>query len=288
MKSIVIFYFSGTGNTEIVANMIKDEFSNREYHVDIMKIEDVLNNNINLQLTKYDLIGIGAQVIAFDAPRITYDFINKLPKGDGKKVFIFRTAGGVAPQNYNASKSMMKKLRKKGYNVFHERLFSIASNWVTKFSDAAVRQLYEATKKKVGIMCKEVILGKERSLKTSVGLKILMGFIKFLSKLGLRFIGKDLAVNKDCKHCNICIKNCPTKSIYEKNGKIKFKLSCDCCMRCIYSCPQHAINFRMYKFYTLSGGYNIKEILGQASSTNEKSNGMIPKFLNKYINNDNL
>lgn len=288
MKSIVIFYFSGTGNTEIVANMIKDEFSNREYHVDIMKIEDVLNNNIELQLTKYDLIGIGAQVIAFDAPRIIYDFIHKLPKGDGKKVFIFRTAGGVAPQNYNASKSMMKKLRKKGYNVFHERLFSIASNWVTKFSDDAVRQLYEATKKKVGIMCKEVILGKERSLKTSVGLKILMGFIKFLSKLGLRFIGKDLAVNKDCKHCNICIKNCPTKSIYEKNGKIKFKLSCACCMRCIYSCPQHAINFRMYKFYTLSGGYNIKEILGQASSTNKESNGMIPKFLNKYINNDNL
>jgi len=26
MKSVVIYYFSGTGNTEIVANMIKEEF----------------------------------------------------------------------------------------------------------------------------------------------------------------------------------------------------------------------------------------------------------------------
>lgn len=42
MKSVVIYYFSGTGNTEIVANMIQEEFSQHQYAVDLIRMEDVL------------------------------------------------------------------------------------------------------------------------------------------------------------------------------------------------------------------------------------------------------
>jgi len=34
-----------------------------------------------------------------------------------EKVFIFRTAGGVAPVNYNASKPVIRRLVRKGYDV---------------------------------------------------------------------------------------------------------------------------------------------------------------------------
>lgn len=288
MKSVVVYYFSGTGNTEIVASMIKEEFLKYEYHIDLIKIEDVLKNNLKIDFEKYDLIGIGAQVIGYGVPNIVYDFIRRLPKEYGKKVFIFRTAGGVVPKNYNSSKPMMRRLKKKGYNVFHERIFSIASNWVMQFSDNSVKQLYEATRKKVSIMCKEVMHGEKRIFKTSIGLKMIMEFTAFVSRWIFYLAGKDIAVGKSCTNCGLCIKNCPSRNIYEKNGKIKFKLSCNCCMRCIYACSQKAMNFKKLKFFTLAGGYNIKKTLGRPSSFNEEINGAIPPFLKNYVDDNNL
>ena len=124
----MIYYFSGTGNTEIVANMINQGLSNYQYNVTVIRIEDALKNNLKIDVEKYDLVGIGCQVIGFCAPNIVHDFISLLPKVKYKKVFIFRTAGGVAPINYNVSKPIIRKLSTKGYKVLHKRIFSIGSN----------------------------------------------------------------------------------------------------------------------------------------------------------------
>lgn len=288
MKSAVIYYFSGTGNTELVADMFKEEFLKHEYNIDIIKIEDVLKNNLTIDINKYDLIGIGSQVIGYGTPSIVYKFIKRLPEVKDKKVFIFRTAGGAAPINYNVSKSIIRRLRKKGYDVFYERIFSIGSNWVVKFNDNVVKELYEATRKKVSIMCDEVMRGEKRILKTSLGLKILMEFVAFISRPCFNLLGKDLAVNKSCVNCSLCINNCPTQNIYSKNGKIKFKLKCNCCMRCIYSCRKNAISFRLVKFFAIPGGYNIKKTLEKPYVSDGEKNEDIPSFFHNYVNDNNL
>ncbi|WDV45183.1 EFR1 family ferrodoxin [Clostridiaceae bacterium M8S5] len=288
MKSVVIYYFSGTGNTEIVADMFKNEFSKNNYNITLIRIEDVLKNNLKLELEKFEMIGIGSPIIGFGAPSIIYDFIRILPKESSKKIFIFRTAGGVAPINYNASKLMMRKLAKKGYEVFHERVFSISSNWVVKFDDLVIKQLYEVTNKKVGIMCNELIDGKKRILKTGIGLKILAEFAMHSFPYLLRLVGKDLTINKSCSNCGVCIKNCPVNNIYLKNGKIRFKLSCNSCMRCVYSCQTSSINFRFLTFFPVADDYNIKEILNHPYDTTTTSDRPIPSFFDDYVNSDEM
>jgi ferredoxin len=254
----------------------------------MIKIEDVLKNNLLIDINKYDLIGIGSQVIGYGAPSIVHKFIQRLPEVEDKKIFIFRTAGGVAPINYNVSKSIIRILRKKGYDVFYERVFSIGSNWIVKFSNNVVKELYEATRKKVSIMCKEIISDEKRILKTSLWLKILMEFVAFISRPCFNLLGKDLSVNKSCENCGLCIKNCPAQNIYEKEGKIKFKLSCNCCMRCIYSCPKNAVNFRVLKFFAVPGGYNIRKTLEEDYDSSGEKNEDIPAFFYNYINNDKV
>jgi ferredoxin/flavodoxin len=288
MKSVIVYYFSGTGNTELVTNMIMEEFSKHDYNVDIIRIEDILKENLKIALEKYDLVGIGAPVFGYGAPNIIHDFIPLLPKESGKKVFIFRTAGGVAPINYNASKPIIRKLAKRGYEVFHERVFSIGSNWIVRFDDIIMKQLYEATSRKVAIMCRQVINGERRILNTGLGLKILMELVMPLSSWVLRLTGKDMVVNNSCSHCGLCIKNCPMANIYEKNGKIRFKLSCNSCLRCVYSCPKGAISFRFLSFFPVPGGYNVKKILENPCDGNELLQKKIPPFFNGYIQNDAL
>lgn len=288
MKSVAVYYFSGTGNTEIVANMIKEAFAMHEYNVSMIRMEDILKNNVKVDPQSFDLIGIGCPIIGYGVPNIVQDFIRLLPKENSKKVFVFRTAGGVAPINYNASKQMIRKLDRKGYEVFHERVFSISSNWVVRFDDFIIRQLYEVTKKKVEIMCKEIINGENRILKTGIRLRVLMELAMHIFPWILRLVGKDLIINKYCSDCGLCIKNCPSRNIYRKKGKIRFKLSCNSCMRCVYTCPKFAIKFRLLKFFPVSGGYNIETILKQPCDTSEIGSRPIPPFFNEYIQNDAL
>lgn len=288
MKSAGIFYFSGTGNTEIVAEMIRDAFIRDQYSVDLIKIEDITKNRQKVNVEKYDLIGIGSQVIAFGCPRIVFDFLRYLPDGNGKRVFIFRTAGGVVPQNYNASKPLFRKLTRKGYDVFHERLFSIASNWVKRFDDEVVKKLYETTKMKVDIMCEQLIQGQTRFLKTGAFTRIKMSFIAAISPVALRLVGKDYKVGSSCIHCGICINHCPVGNIYEKNHKIKFKLSCTCCMRCIYNCPKQSIRLRIFSFFYLPGGYNINKLISSPDTGVKSTSGITPPFFNKYIEDKTL
>lgn len=288
MKSVGIYYFSGTGNTALVANTVKETFVQLGYAVDLVRIEDVLKKNLALDLSQYDFVGIGSQVIGYGAPNLVLDFIHRLPQGHRQKVFIFRTAGGVAPINYNASRSMIRRLTRKGYDVVYERLFSISSNWIVRFEDAVIQQLVAATRRKAALMCREVIQGERRYLKTGLGQQIRMETVAFLSRWFFRLVGQDYRVGPSCSKCGLCVRNCPTSNIYNQNGKIKFKLSCASCLRCVYSCPQQALQFKFLKFFAVEGGYNLKHILGQPALSAEKPSGKVPPFFEEYLANDAL
>lgn len=288
MKSVGLYYFSGTGNTALVANTVKETFVQLGYAVDLVRIEDVLKQALPLDLSRHEFVGIGAQVIGYGTPHLVLDFIHRLPSGQGQKVFIFRTAGGVAPINYNASKVMIRRLARKGYDVVYERLFSISSNWIVRFEDNVIRQLVAATQRKAALMCQEVVQGRRRYLKTGLGLQLQMETVAFLSRWFFRLVGQDYRVGAACSHCGLCVRNCPTNNIYEQNGQIKFKLSCASCLRCIYSCPQQAIQFKFLKFFAVVGGYNLKQILGRSGSAAEKPTGKVPPFFEEYLANDAL
>lgn len=289
MKTVAIYYFSGTGNTAIVAGMIEAEFLHRGVAVTLMRIEDFLKNGREMGSApnRYDLIGIGHPVNGFGAPQIIADFIKALPDGAGKKVFLFKTAGGVAPVNYNASRQTIRRLSKKGYRVFYDRLFSLGSNWIVKFKDSVMRDLYRATKQKAAIMVEEIMKGKTRFLKTGFPLSVITGSIAFLHDNTVRFFGKDYRVSASCNHCGKCVRNCPTANIYEKNGRIKFKLSCLWCMRCLYGCPQNAIRHRLLSFCVVPGGYDIKKTLENPNLSTDCP-GSTPPFLQNYLQNKDL
>jgi ferredoxin len=288
MKTAVIFYFSGTGNTELVAYMLREALSKREYATQLIRMEDILKNKLLLDLSRYDLIGIGSQVIGFGAPRLVYEFIKALPNANGQKTFVFRTAGGVAPVNYNASKPMMRKLKRKGYDVFYERIFSISSNWISKFDDNVIVKLHEATQKKVGLMCDGLVKGEQRILKTGFMQRIMMECIMFTTPFFFRIAGKRYAVKDTCTHCGQCVKNCPASNIVVKNGRTTFQSSCSFCMRCIYSCPNNAIELKSFSFFAVPGGYNIKKILAQPCTVDEKDKKPAPRFFEDYLANDAL
>lgn len=291
MKAVAIFYFSGTGNTEIVAQLIQAEFTRQQIAVDIFRIEDILKSKKNPTLAHYDLIGIGSPVIGFGTPKIVHQFVQTLPECTGRtgtKVFIFKTAGGVSAPNYNASKPTIRKLAKKGYQVFYERIFAISCNWAIKYADNTTRKLYEVTKRKVEIMCQELLAGKERIYKTGFGLKLAMEIFMAMVPFFMSRVGKDYYVNRFCNDCSLCIRHCPMENIYQKKAKIKFKNKCLSCMRCVYSCPMHAINLKLWAFFIIRGGFDLRKILSKpADEQTLSADPWFPHF-KSYLENDDV
>lgn len=146
MKKLGVFYFSGTGNTEIAAEHVAQAFIELKWGVDLIRIEDVNKGKIQLDINQYDLIGLGSQVIGYGIPGVVRKFAKALPAAsDNKKVFIFRTAGGVVPSNYNVSKELIRILKHKHYDLCYEGLFAIGSNWIAKYDDVIMKQLYIAS-----------------------------------------------------------------------------------------------------------------------------------------------
>lgn len=287
-ESIGLYTFSGTGNTQVVAELLAKAFEQHGAQAEIVRIEHVLQGKARFEPEAYDLIGIGHPIHGFDAPRILYDFIDMLPPVENKRTFIFKSAGDFISVNNGASKTAIKQLKRKGYGVFYDRIICMPTNWAMRYDDTFSKQLCHTAIAKAEHMAGEILAGRSRDLKINPFLRWMMRLISRGEDRGARRFGHGLVVTDACTNCNQCIDNCPTNNIRRENGRIRFRNECVWCMRCIYACPQQAIVPRFAKFCVLKDGYDIRAIIANADLESDfvtgKTRGYYRHFL-KYIRN---
>ena len=287
---IALFYFSGTGNTEIIARLLGDEFKMRGICADAFKIETILSSpSRDLffdDIEKYEHLGMGYPIHALNAPRIFFDFIKILPSIPTKNTFIFKCSGD--PFLKGGSTSMVQtRLERKGYSVSYERLFVMPANVFISYPESLVKQLYDAACKKAKTMVEEILNGTRRLQENDWFLDIVSRAFSMLEGKGARYMGKDFRVSESCTLCGICIDNCPTGNIYRENTMIRFHSRCLLCLRCIYKCPENAISPRLFKFIVLKEGFNISSIISngtiKGNFINENTKGFYKRF-RSYLN----
>ena len=252
VKKILIYYFSGTGLTEYVINQLFNEFKSRGASVDCFKIE----KNGSGPVSGYDLIGVAYPVHSFNAPKIVIDFAGQLPASNGTDTFIIHTAGEDNKINYASSNLLIRKLKRKGYKVFYNRLIEMPSNFIVKYEDAKVRGIIDQANKVLPGIAREIIELKPYSMEAGPGAKI----ISFLGRAewpGAGFMGKCFYAKCGCTRCGKCADDCPNKNILMTGKGIRFKWHCGLCMRCVYRCPEEAIDVRQpFKFIRFDKWYD--------------------------------
>lgn len=261
MKNIGIFFFSGTGNTEVISQGIQEAFHKSEYKTSLINIDITLDVD-RIDLDTYDMIGIGYPVYGMGPPRIMTRFIKKLPKADWLPVFLFMTAGDNLWVNDGAGHFAKRVLRLKGYNLIYQRLFVMPPNFYLGYDDLLRLQLYKANLTKINDMVHDLKHHVSRYMKPGMLVKTVFLFINWCeNNFGARGFGMSLKASDACTECGICIKNCPMGNISFKNQDIKIGMDCTFCMRCIYTCPMQAIETKLFSFTTLDQPYNGKDIL---------------------------
>jgi len=284
--TIGIFYFSGTGNTRLVAHLFEEELERRDVEVDVLAIEDILQENRVPDVEKYDMIGIGYTVHALNAPRIVFDFLNRLPAVTQKNVFLFKCPGD--PLMQGGSTSMLRnRLQSRGYAVFHESLLVMPANVFISFHERLVKQLYEAARCHTKTIVGDILAGKIRLQKNSPFLRALTRISSSLESVGVRLLGRTFRVSSACSHCLRCVELCPTKNISHGQHGIRFHGNCLMCVRCVYACPQSAISPGFFRFFVFKNGYNIQPIIEDSSLSgdylSEHTTGFFKHYYQDYL-----
>ncbi|MCL2817811.1 MAG: EFR1 family ferrodoxin [Clostridiales bacterium] len=269
LKKLCFCFFSGTGMTKYIVERLIKEFEKHGASVDCFKIEDAGVRNINF--SEYDMLGIAYPVHSFNAPKIVIDFAKQLPGSNGMSTFITYTAGEEHAVNYAASDLLIRKISKKGYKVFYDKLIEMPSNFAVKYRDEKVKSILNKANECIPQIAEDIMNLNPCSMKKKLGAKILtvLGRAEWP---GARFAGKFFYAGKNCVRCGKCVSNCPNKNIVMneprpfrtgeaggpgqdqlqkqaagpgRNKKpIGFKWRCGLCMRCVYICPQKAISVR--------------------------------------------
>ena len=260
VQRVGLFVFTGTGNTALVASHLAQAFRARGLSVDVIHITDVLRGSRDLSVEAYDLVGIGHPIYGFDAPRNVYAFARRLPAVHGKRTFLFKSGADFISLNHTASPRLVRRLRRKGYAVFYDRIFAMPCNWWLRYPDVLSRALCQVLPGKAAHMVDEVLSGKNRRLPANLLWDLAVESLHFWEEWGARLFGRLLYASEDCVGCGHCVDTCPTGNIHQEGERIVFGWDCLWCMRCLYSCPEQALHPRLFRFSTIQDGYNLDEI----------------------------
>lgn len=249
MTKIVLFYFSGTGNTkwvcETMANHLGDGDDLTALPISIERISRTITSKF---VDATDILGVVFPIYGGYPPNIMMEFIKTIPPAKGKKALVICTQAFMSG---NGGYFVADILKAKGYNV----------QWCIHLkmpNSLCVPQLpYSLIKSSNDHEYIEPILDKARTNienlcnKISNDKKYLQGFSIFSKTLGSvirsstkdNFKNKLSIMNKNCTDCNICSKNCPMQCIKIVSGCRTIGKECTACMRCYNFCPNNDILF---------------------------------------------
>lgn len=258
MKSGVIdfYYFTGTGNTLLVARRMADVFINNGIETNLKRIEKNSPGKINLD----HAIGLAFPITCQTASPFIWNFVNSLPETSGTEVFMVDTmmmySGAIVGP-------LRRVLQKKSYNTVGAKEILMPNNWYPKKVDREKnRAKSEKGLDKAADYAREIVSGKSRWIRVPV---LSDGFYRMMRSNMVWDLmartGESFQVDRNkCSECGICEDICPVGNI-RIDEAYPFLSSCIQCLRCISFCPKDAIS-RPGKKYERYRAVNVKEIIG--------------------------
>ena len=275
--SAEIYYFTGTGNSLVVASDIAEKIGG-----ELISISSQINKD--KIITDAGIIGIVFPVYYVglkNIPLIVQQFVMRLDKINKKYIFAVCTYGGGAgstlkmldemiktrgghlssgfgvqmPQNafrkpFENKEKLYKNWKKKKLIFIHEKVNSKTEGWFDKdssFNGMVVKILEKMMKLD---FLKPIFINP---------MKNTAGFTKdsnFKVEEIIPLMDKSYHTDENCIGCSTCSKICPVQNIKMIEDKPVWLHMCENCLACIKWCPQKAI----HGYGELPQGYHHPEV----------------------------
>lgn len=254
-KSVRIFWYSGTGNSFVVAEKIANTFATAGVETNIVQI----NSTLHPEIAPGELIGLVFPVAAAGTYPFIWEFFNRLPRANNL-VFMADTLGSYSG---GIKGPLAKVLRQKGYQPYGAIEIKMPTNFppgreITENSLKLIAPGLEKAKE----FAKTLLDGTARWSDIPVWSAMLGAVCRLTSPWKLMRKVFKLRIDPDkCTKCGLCVQLCPVINFHQENGGIPMiKNLCQSCMRCIAFCPVGAITTKAGKRMELKS-CNVDELL---------------------------
>lgn len=242
-----ILYFSGTGNTEFVAKLFKEEFKNNNIECSLVDV----GKKKKIEDDEYDFFVLGSPIYAEVFPSYFTEFVDKnLSSGRGRKCIVFSTQ---AADKASGADILSRKLSQRGFEVVIQDFIVMPNNYYVvafkKNTEEEKKVLKEEAQRVVSSLVKKFLANITHIKNVS---RARQGYAQAVYNMfdaySRNWAKKRLSVNmEECVRCSKCVKNCPTKNI-SLGDNITFKSSCISCQKCLHCCPTNAFRYKGKSF----------------------------------------
>lgn len=238
---ILILYYSGVGNTKMVATKIFASLQNK-HEVSIICIEKLSEP---IAIANYDALVIGFPTIHASPAQPILDFIEQVERVQNAiPTYLFTTCGLYSA---NALRIFAKKCRSINIIPIMSKSYRCAAtdgSLIAPFMDYWFRHEKGLDKKVLGDVCEFTRL-LEKPIVTNIPRLKLYSILNYPNKImGQRFSPQIYIHKESCTTCGKCILNCPVQSIKKGNKgyPVIENSSCIHCYRCIHHCPHKVLS----------------------------------------------
>lgn len=234
----MILYFSGTGNSRYVAQVIKKVTQDT-----IISVNELLKKGIKGPLSSEKPYVFVCPTYAWRIPRILEEFIKQTTFGGNKKVYFVLTCGS---ETHNAQKYVKELCNKKGFELMGFYSVIMPENYIAMFDvpdkkeadliiEKALPHILTLSEK---IRLNESLPAENIPYKSKLMSGISNGpFYKFFVN------AKGFYATEACINCGKCEKLCSLNNITMYNQRPQWDDHCTHCMACICGCPKEAIEY---------------------------------------------
>ena len=244
LKQVTNVYFSPTGNTKTVVELIARRISDKVGAVDLTDA----GKRPDYHFTEDEAVVVGVPVYGGRVPKTAAERLKKLHGRHTPAVLVI-TYGNRA---YDDSLLELKSiLVQQGFRpaaavaapAEHNIIRSIAAGRPDAEDRKRLRQIGGALKKMFGAM------------KSSYQIRRLQvpGKEPFREFQGVPL---KIKVGSSCSNCKTCIRKCPVQAISRTDPKVTDTQRCIVCMRCVKECPSQAR--KINKLVLLAVGQRLK------------------------------
>jgi ferredoxin len=244
MSDIEIYYFSGTGNSLVIARSLAETLDAKLTPlVPFLKHGEVK--------TDATVVGLVFPIYDFKVPPIVEAFVQKISTLDSKYVFAVATSGFLAQK---ALKKFDKTLLSCGGKlsfgfIVHMPNNGVVTDQMTPKKQKEIEQQWNAKLQKIAELVKNQQQGRIEAtnffsdfifnglfVRTLPKLLGLMSHVAVHGWSSLAFVS-----DENCNGCGTCTKVCPMDNITLVEGRPSWGKDCALCFACLQWCPKQAI-----------------------------------------------
>lgn len=261
---MVLYYFSGTGNTRFIAEKFLEKAvqagqrlagsagsgtGTEPVETVLLPVDQAPRDGIVIEPDT--IFGIGFPVYDLMPPEIVCSFVQALPDArPGQVAFVFSTYTSFP---LDANRYVIELLQQKGYRVVAEQNFKAPGAVAYVYANPELPVIRGEAVFEKGVdraiesFLTQVLAGVGDGAPTiRIRPHPLRKFHQAVSRLVMgNLFYRNLRVTAECTGCGLCAKNCPSSNLTLEGGTLRVLQSNGClrCMRCVGLCPVRAINF---------------------------------------------